>query len=302
MIHLLSNEIEDDKKLLEDTYGDFSYASLTKKTIFRPSLLRCCKKENFRLFWAFYSLCCIQYWSFDLPPEVFYNSNFHYFHEKNPLIISFYVTDFLHQAGLSDHSKNRELVVQFFQNLDSFVETEAYEHSEKEYFSFSNWVVDLKRKRDKVGIYFEIELDPILFFQVFNPSTSGISYRVEIWVEFLKYAQQAGFTVKQMDVYMQSFFLFYSSLFRMENGFYNFVPFLELKDSVDPVVKNSTESKENKKKNKIYLTIICFLLEYCLPDFVLLLDKKAILSPQELLSQPVIPFSKIYLRFRYEIR
>jgi len=291
MIHLLSNEREDD---FEDTFRDFSHASLTKKVIFRPFLLRCSKKENFRLFWAFYSLCCIQYWSFDLPAEVFENSNSDYFDETNSFIISFSLKDFLSQAGLSDQNKNRKLAVTFFQNLDSFAETEAYEHSEKEYFSFSNLVVDFKRKRDKLGIYFEIELDPILFLQVFNPSTSGISYRVEIWAEFLKYAQQAGFTVKQMDVYMQSFFLFYSHLSVKERyyGFFEAVPFLELKNLIEPVVKNS---KENKNKNKIYLIIICFLLEYCLPDLVLLLDKKAILSPQELLSQPLIPFSIICL-------
>jgi hypothetical protein len=211
--------------------------------------------------------------------------------------------EFLCQAGLSNHGKNRELVVQFFQNLDSFAETEAYEHSEKEYFSFSNLVVDLKRKRDKVGIYFEIELDPILFLQVFNPSTSGISYRVEIWAEFLKYAQQAGFTVKQMDVYMQSFFLFYSSLFRMENGFYNFVPFLELKESVDPVIKNSTESKENKNKNKIYLMMVCFIQNHCgFSTIILVLDGKVISSgkaEKELLSMVDIPFQEIYLKNDY---
>jgi hypothetical protein len=300
MIHLLSNEREDD---FEDTFGDFSHASLTKKVIFRPFLLRCSKKENFRLFWAFYSLCCIQYWSFDLPAEVFENSNSDYFDEKNSLIISFSLKEFLCQAGLSNDSKNKKLAVTFFQNLDSFAETEAYEHSEKEYFSFSNLVVDFKRKRDKLGIYFEIELDPRLLLQVFNPSTSGISYRVEIWAEFLKYAQQAGFTVKQMDVYMQSFFLFYSSLFRMENGFYNFVPFLELKESVDPVIKNSTESKENKAKTKIYLMMVCFIQNHCgFSTIILVLDGKVISSgkaEKELLSMVDIPFQEIYLKNDY---
>jgi len=133
-------------------------------------------------------------------------------------------------------------------------------------------------------------------------SLSSIGYRTDIWVEFLKYGQQNGFSEKELNFYMQQFFIFftYLSVKHRYYGFFEAFPFIELKNFLDPVVKNSKESKENK--NKIYLTIICFLLEYCLPDFVLLLDKKAILSPQELLSQPVIPFSKICLINRNETR
>jgi len=277
--------------------------SLNDLIVFQPFLLGSCKKKHFRFLWAFYSLCCREYWSCDFPPEVFCSSNSNYFDEKNPFIISFYVTDFLDQARLTKHTKNRKFAVEFFQDLNSSVETETSE--EKKYFPFSSLVVDLETKRDKFGIYFEIKLDSAKFFEFFTPlSLSAICYRIDVWVDFLKYAQQAGFSEKQLNFYMQQFFLFYTYLSVKQRyyGFFEAVPFLELKDLVDPVVQNSKESKENKNKNKIYVMIVCFLLESRLPDFVLLLDKKAIVSHQEFLSQRDIPFSKISLRFRDEIR
>ncbi len=248
------------------TYPLFEYLNhikldLNDLVIFEPSLLGSCKKKHFRFLWAFYSLCCRQYWSFDLPAEVLCSSNSDYFDEKNPFIVSFYITDFLHQARLTNHSKNRKFAVEFFQDLNSCVETEISE--EKKYFPFSSLVVDFKTKRDTRRILVEIKLDSAKFFEFFNPlSLYSINYRDEIWIKFLEYALQQGFTVKQMDVYMQQFFLFYSHLSVKERyyGFFEAVPFLELKNLIEPVVKNSKESKENKNKNKIYLTIICFLL------------------------------------------
>ena len=266
--------------------------------VFHPFLLGSCKKKHFRFLWAFYSLCCRQYWSFDFPPEVFCSSNSDYFDEKNPFMISFYLSDFLHQVRLTNQNKNRKFAVEFFQDLNSCVETETSE--ENEYFPFSKLLVDCEIKRNKDGIFFKIKIDSKKFFEFFTPlSLSSIGYRTDIWVEFLKYGQQNGFSEKELNFYMQQFFIFftYLSVKHRYYGFFEAFPFIELKNFLDPVVKNSKESKENK--NKIYLTIICFLLEYCLPDFVLLSDKKVILSPQELLSQPVIPFSKICLINRY---
>ena len=274
---------------------------LNNLIVFEPFLLVSCKKKYFRLFWSFYSLCCFQYWSFKLPAEVCILKS-DYFHEKNPFIVSFYLKHFLDIARLSNDGKNRKLVVQFFQNLDSFAETKTSQHSEK-YFSFSNLVVDFEMKRDKSGIYFEIELDFVKFFQVFNPSAwFSISYRGDIWEEFLKYALQQGFSEKQMDFYMQQFFLFYSHLSLKDR--YNSLPgdfsFLWIKDLIDPVLANSKRSKENKNKNKIYLTMICFLVEKYFPSFVLLSYEEPILSYEELLSMVDIPFQKICLRNRDE--
>jgi len=252
--------------------------------IFQPSLLGSCKKRNFRLFWAFYSLCCLNYWSFKLPPEIcIYHSN--NFSEKNPLMISFYLSDFLSQARLSDQNKNRDLVIRFFLDFNSAVETG--------YFNFSSLVLDVAMKRNKGGIYFQIELNPVAFFKVFNPSVwFSTHYYGDIWAEFLKYAQQEGFTEKQMHFYMQAFFVFYSKIFILERykSFLEIVPFKDFEDCVEPVSDNSKGSKEKKIKHKIYLTMICFLVEKCFRKFILRLYGKRILSYEELLSMPKIPF------------
>jgi len=269
--------------------------------ILNPFLLGSCKKKNFRLFWSFYSLCCLKYWSFNLPFEIcIYNLN--YFSSKNPFIISFSLKEFLSEAGLSNQGKNRKLAVTFFQNLESFVEIEALEHSAVEtgYFPFSSLVLDFKMKRNIFGIYFEIELDPIKFFQVFNPSSSSsISYRASIWVDFLRYALQQGFTEKQLNSYMQSFFLFYAVLFQLSNTYFEAIPFLGLKHKVDPVSGNSRTCKKDRNRNKIYLSMVCFILEVYPSDIEILSYGKPILSHQELLSMVDIPFQEICLRNRY---
>ena len=84
--------------------------------------------------------------------------------------------------------------------------------------------------------------------------------------------------------------LFYAVLFQLSNTYFEAIPFLGLKHKVDPVSGNSRTCKKDRNRNKIYLSMVCFILEVYPSDIEILSYGKPILSHQELLSMVDIPF------------